>query len=340
MLRVVVRPGFFEAAQAPSTGVDERLLLERLATRLGVGIAWLEASRHDQILSWLMGGRADIAVSRFSDRALLDQGCAPTEAVDWVDDLVITAQADSDLVGVMTLDAPVFLHPSARHLKQQVTQLFPTIRVRNVPEEVSFEEMIRRVASGRYGCSVADSGLLGAHKARGLRVIASLTRQRPLAWGVRESSKRLLAAVNDFLFAEQVLSQTSQKPAFRDLDQVTAARVVRLVTRNSPTTCQVERGGLGGFEYNLVSAYARSRNLRIELVIPPVRTDPLDWLERGFGDLAALHEPVSDTTADRFLLTTSYRSVDLVSILVAGQITTGNAQELAGAQGVASRQVS
>jgi len=142
--------------------------------------------------------------------------------------------------------------------------------------------------------------------------------------------------VNDELFAEQVLARASRSAACRDLPEILEGRVLRLITRNSPTTCTVERGGLEGFEYDLVLSFVRELRLRLELVIPPPGVDPYQWLEQGFGDLAALHEPLDPSLERRFLLTESYRRVDLITLVSSREPPPAAVEDLAGRRVAAS----
>jgi membrane-bound lytic murein transglycosylase F len=209
-----------------------------------------------------------------------------------------------------------------------------------VPEEVPIEEMLRRVRTGRYDLTIVDSGIAEAERAaRRMVIIGPIAERRALVWIVREESSQLRLAIDRFLFAERVLAPTTKVAACRDLKQIRQAGVIRLVTRNSATTCTIDRGGLGGFEYDLAVSFARSLKVRLELVIPPPDIDPLDWLEQGYGDFAALHEPASPADGGRFLVSTPYRRVNLVSVVSVRSAPPGAVEDLAGVRVAASRPV-
>ncbi len=339
-LRVVVRPGFLHAPPAGGQRTDQVAALRQLAGRLGVRVRWVECRRNDQVLQWLLEGRGDIGVGRFSSAALLGTGAVPTAAVDWVEDLLVA-----------TPDTPYTSFPDAaganvRMLSSSLTPRLASalaqdgLRVVPVAEEVTLEELLRRVRLGRYGLGVVDSGVLDASPARGaVRVLGPLAERRPLVWAVREDAGRLRRAVDDFLFAEQVLARGRQVGVCRDLEEVRHSGVLRLVTRNSAVTCTVERGGLTGFEYELALELARQLRVRLELAVPPLGVDPVSWLEGGHGDLAALHEPMAPEDEGRFLSTRPYRLVDLVSVVPAQRPPVAAAVDLAGMEVVASRPV-
>jgi len=332
-LRVIVRPGFLSSPVHRHGWVDERALFRQLTSRLGVRLRWIEARRHDQVLDWLSTGRGDIASSRFSPAAVRDEDLAFTVAVEWLDDLVVTG-ADAPVISRDDLTrVPLHLHASRQAwlLRAAGEGFDGPLTTVPIPEEVPLEVVVRRVGMGRYPVTIVDSGILEAiGGSNNVRVVALWSERRPLVWAVRRESQRLLAATDDFLFAEQVLARASDTAACRDLTEIRKAGVLRLVTRNSPITCTMQRGGLEGFEYELARDFARRHGLRLELAIPPPGHDPLEWLEQGYGDLAALHEPVDPEDAGRFRVSSPYRFVDLVSVVPGRRDPPASVEDLAG----------
>ncbi len=342
-LRVIVRPGFGRWSVARGlNGVDQQSLLEVFAARIGVNLVLVPADRHDQILPWLLEGRGDIALARFSPADLEDVGgVMSTATVDWLVDEIVSTQ-DGPIATMEDLKNASVALPASLQRKilgegdGNLTQIEP------VPEEIPWEQILERVATARYQLTVADSALVESVRRSGseLRVVGRLAERRSLVWGVRRSSPQLLWAVDDFLFASEVLDRSQAEPECRDLRDIQRGRVLRLVTRNSPVTVTVERGGLKGFEYDLASAFARDLGVRLELAIPPPGTEPLDWLEAGYGDIAALHEPLPLEGAGGVWGSVAYRHVDLVAVVAERTVPLSEVEELAGLPIIASTSVS
>ncbi len=339
-LRVAVRPGFVDAAGQSGPDPDEAELLTLLAARLGVELRWIEAARHDQVLPMIRSGGADIGVIRFSPAFLHAHDLGDPSAIEWVEDVLVTSDSShiNDLESAR--GSSVHIH---RSLLTEAVHGFVRangLTVVEVPEEVTLEETMRRVASGRYPLTVTDSRFAHDRGALGrFRVLASVGGSRAVVWAVRNSSSRLRMAIDQFLFAERVLARTTKIPVCRDLSEIRRQGVLRLVTRNSATTYRVDRGGLGGFEYELVRSFARSIGVRLELSIPPPEIDPVAWLGQGHGDLAALHEPVAPEDQGSVLETISYRRVDLISVLSSRTRAPSSIGDLAGVRVAASRAV-
>jgi membrane-bound lytic murein transglycosylase F len=339
-LRVAVRPGFRTAPSNGTGGADEFILLGQLASRLGVKVEWIEAERHDRVLPMVRNGLADIGVIRFSPASLLDEGVRGTVAIDWVEDLLVSGRDSGFDSFEKVRGATVHLHRSAMTASLQSFLSEEGLKVEEVPEEVSVEEILQRVRGGRYDLTIVDSGIAETEQAsRRMVTIGPVAERRALVWAVREGSSQLRLAIDRFFFAERVLAGATGQPACRDLKQIRRAGALRLVTRNSATTCTVERGGLEGFEYDLAVSFARSLKVRLELSIPPPDVDPLEWLELGYGDLTALHEPLSPQDEGAFLVSEPYRRVDLVSVVSARTEPPAAVEDLAGVRIAASRPV-
>lgn len=342
-IRVIVRPGFGRwPTPRGLNGINQRKLIEDLAARLGVGLQWVQADRHDQILPWLLEGRGDIALSRFSPVDLDGvEGVKSTTTVDWVIDQVVATQ-DGPIATLADIGDQGIALPASFQRKivglghQGLRQVEP------VPGETPWEQILERVATGRYRVTVADSALVESVRRSGseLRVVATLAERRSLVFAVRRSSPLLLRAIDDFLFANAVLDRSLADPECRDLREIQGKRVLRLVTRNSPVTVTVERGGLKGFEYDLASAFAKDLGVRIELALPPPGIEPLEWLEAGYGDIAALHEPFPLEGAGGVSASVPYRHVDLVAVVASRTVPLSGVGELAGLPVIASTSVS
>jgi len=336
-LRVLVRPGF-DTSTIPGDGrVDEAELIWQLAARLQADVRWIEPPRHDQLIPWLLEGRGDLAVSRFSPADLVATGASPTSAIDWVEELLVTGRTAREGQATGPSDAVVLVPQPFQSPALDTILGQRGLQVEHVAEGEAIEAVLERVREGLSPYAIVDSGLVAA--TGGLEIVDSLHGPRPLVWALRQYNGGLRRSVDDFLFAEKVLGRTAPISSCRDLADIRRARVLRLITRNSPTTYTVERGGLEGYEYRLAYEFAREIGVRLELEIPPPGLDPMWWLERGFGDLVALHEPMAPADIGRFTASTSYREVDLVAVQPARRAPFAGVDDLAGMLVAASRSV-
>lgn len=340
-LRVVVRPGFGEWPTAYGLeGADEKELLSNLAARMGVELEWVVSPRNDEVVQLLVEGRGDIALRRFAPLDVLElEGVDSTATVDWVFDEFVATQ-DGPIATVEDMAAASIHLPDSLANRFKTGESIPEASLLEpVPEESSWEEVLTGVALGRFAATIADSGMVEAAQRSGLqlRVVKSLGKRRPLVWAVRAGNPQLKRMIDGFLFAEKTLRVGQVEPTCRDLRDIRRHRVLRLVTRNSPVTVTVSRGGLNGFEYDLISEFARELGVRLELAMPPPGTGPLEWLRMGYGDIAALHEPptLGDSHEGRYS-SRAYRWVDLVAVVASRTVPLSRVEDLAGLSVAAS----
>ncbi|MFP8965812.1 membrane-bound lytic murein transglycosylase MltF [Pokkaliibacter sp. CJK22405] len=71
------------------------------------------------------------------------------------------------------------------------------------------------------------------------------------------------------------------------LSRIDDRGVLRVATRNIPTAYYEDAQGPAGFEYDLLSAFAKERNLKLELTIVRNRSDLFDLLKQRNVDMAA-----------------------------------------------------
>jgi len=340
-IRVAVRPGFFDSPAPPTQEGDQESQLRHLAARIGAEIQWVEVEGHDELIEVLESGRADLVVARFSAAPLLGTQSVPTAPVEWVSDYLV-AGAKMPELGMGDLRGGR-VHIQLSGLNPAVRSALEGLDLEIVPvsENLSAEQLLGMVASGAIPLTVTDSGILERTPDTGsVQLFGPITERRPVVWAVRAANLQLRRAIDDFLFAEKVLTRGARARACRDIQQIRVAKVLRVVTRNSPTTCYVTGGGLEGFEYELAVEFAREQRMRLELSIPPPGVDPLDWLARGFGDIAILHEPIQPTREGEFLISKPYWYVDLVGVLSRRSEAAISIENLAGVEIVASSPVS
>lgn len=340
-IRVAIRPGFLESSAPPNEEGDQKTQLRHLAARIGAEIRWVEPESNDLLIETLESGGADLVVSRFSAAPLLGTRSVPTAPVEWVADFLVASGKMpgmnlEDLRGGRVHVQLSGLNPAARSALEDLGLV-----VVPASESLSAEELLAMVSNGAIPLTVIDSGILERSPENGsVQLFGPITERRPVVWAVRAENLQLRRAIDDFLFAEKVLTRGSRARACRDLHQIRVARVLRVVTRNSPTTCFVDRGGLEGFEYELAVEFAREQRLRLELSIPPPGVDPLDWLERGFGDIAILHEPAPPTREGQFLVSAPYRYVDLIGVVSQRSEAAISVDDFAGVEVAGSPSVS
>ena len=124
---------------------------------------------------------------------------------------------------------------------------------------------------------------LAAHRLR-----SALT----LAWAVLWGSGFLFATVGcQERIDDGTLGDPNRPPAIahplldRDLDQMQSSGVLRLITHYNSSSYFIHKGGQAGFDFELISHFAREQGLSVEVVVPEPNEELVSLLNSGRGDV-------------------------------------------------------
>lgn len=102
------------------------------------------------------------------------------------------------------------------------------------------------------------------------------------------------------------------EPFYLDFKEIKKRGSIRMITRYSPTSYFLLSGMDRGFEFELVSRFAKENDLKVEVVLVRPNEDPIVALEQGEGDLIADHFVVTEERLDRVAFSKPYNFVNQV----------------------------
>lgn len=111
------------------------------------------------------------------------------------------------------------------------------------------------------------------------------------------------------------LLATITEPTYRDLAEIKASGVLRVITSYSSSTYFLHRGIQAGFEYELVKNFAKENDLALEVVIIGEDENPYDLLNSGAGDLIAASYTITEERKEVVDFTRPYNLVDQLIVL-------------------------
>ncbi len=269
----------------------ERDLAADFAGQLGLEAEIVYTEGHDDLIPALLEGRGDLIVASLTVTPARRKRVAFSAPIDMVREQVVCRQEVSDLAKPADLDGrELAVRPSSSYhaTLTKLQQDVPGLTIEAVDERLDTEQIIQRVATGELELTVADSSIVEAARRYlpGIKAAFDLTDERPVAWAVRPDAPKLLESLNLFLGSSKLLER--REAVYRDdLPGLKKRGVLRVLTRNNATTYYLHRGELVGFEYDLAQEFAKRHGLKIEIMVPPARTDLLPWLLAGRGDVVA-----------------------------------------------------
>ena len=102
------------------------------------------------------------------------------------------------------------------------------------------------------------------------------------------------------------------EPVKFDFEEIQKRGTLRMITRYSSRSYFLLRGRDRGFEYELVSRFARENGLKVEVVLIGTHEDPLHFLETGEGDLIADHLAINKALQDQVTFSKPYNFIEQV----------------------------
>jgi len=341
----VLRPQLSLSEHLPRRGYSldfEVDLIDAYARSRELEVEWVYVDSRADLFPALLDGRGDLIAGNLTVTEERKRRVSFTVPVAIAREQVVTRLGDAAIETIDDLEGRrIAIRPSSsfRATVDELLQAYPGIEIEDVPERFDTEEIIRRVAVGDYDLTVADSNLVQAVLGyrSDVKPAIDLTQDRPIAWALRPTSRKLLQDLNMYLTASQLTDRIGSL-AIGDLDAVKQRRVLRVLTRNNAATYFLYRGELVGFEYEFIKEFARQQELRLEIVVPPSAEDLLPWLLEGRGDIvAAAMTPTAGRRAQGVSFSKPYNFVSQVLVARSDEKELNEPLDLNGRQVVVRR---
>ncbi len=155
------------------------------------------------------------------------------------------------------------------------------------------------------------------------------TQKYQLALAIRSVKiPRLLVLV---MFVLPFLSLTScTEEQLPQIEQIKKRGVLKIITRNSPTTYYERADGLAGVEYELAEAFAKSIGVKTEYVVNDNLKEIIEAVNNGSVDLAAAGLTVTSEREKQLRFAPSYQTITSKLVFKQGKKWPRNISQLNG----------
>lgn len=280
--------------------------LDEFARLEGRPLQLVPVSAFGELIPSLLAGRGDVIAAGLTVTAERKKQLAFTRSTQSVDEVLVGRLGDataprnaSQLAGrrVVVPTGSAFVESLAAIDGVEIEQR----DVIHAPDELAMG-----VASGEIPLTVVDTLRLEAIEQyqRGLVRLFPIATGRPIAFAVRLGDQKLRSRLDSFLIARAFtgdeVAQTS------DLPVIEKRKTLRVLTRNNAVSFYMYKGNREGFDYELIKAFAKSRKLRLEVVLAPSYADLIPMLKAGRGDVIAASLTATDERAKDVSFTRPY----------------------------------
>ena len=307
-LRVLYQPHHRDSLSV--SGI-ERAMLERFAKENGLSLEWIPVKNNWSLLPELVSGKGDIIIGQGQsiEAGLTDQARFTLPWVTSRQQVVVRADTTqiSSLNDLALRQVALKKSSNVWHAMTDLAQNNPSMDLVVIPEQLSREEVMQRVASGQYDVTIADSDFLDEYLPQHpeLTVAYDLTSGEAKSWAVNAKAKDLQTALNQFLNKNH-LEFNIAEVHLDDLPRIKERKVLRLITYSNPVNYFFNGGRFYGFEYELLRKFARSEKMRVDVVLANSHDEMQQLLVNGEGDIIAAGLPVNSVSGNKVQFTNPY----------------------------------
>ena len=293
ILRVLApaRPEKEHLPRAEDPFERERELAAEYARELGLDLAYVPVDRPEDVIPWLLEGKGDVTLVKRPPGELRSEGVSYSVALKKLRELVVTradGQEIQSLEDVAGLRIAVLRSGQLTRSLAELEQNLPGAEIVEVNGPFTPDDLLYRVGRGELEAALVDSNwwqVTSGYRSD-LRIALELPAEHRVVAATRADSPELLESVNDFIVAATA-GRRRRTLSTGDLPSIAETGALRVLIPNEAPSYFLQRGELRGFEYELAKEFASRQGLRLEIVVPPQRSDLIPWLLEGRADMVA-----------------------------------------------------
>jgi len=290
---------------------EERSMIEQFAAQSKMEIEWIKVKHSWQLVPKLLSGEGDLIVGQGASITGGIRGQVKfTSAWTNIGQQVVVRTDTTDINSLEDLQSrQVALKKSSPHwdVMADMARKHRGMDLLDIPEYIEQETIMQRVAIGQYDVTIANSTFLENYLPQHQELTAAfdLSDKEIKTWAVRLQAHQLHKELNRFLNKNHLHMRLADVH-LNDLPNMRLRKILRVITYQSPSNYYFEGGRLRGFEYDLVKKFAKSKNMRVNMVIAKSHQEMQELLLQGKGDIIAASLPLDSIKNENISFTNAY----------------------------------
>lgn len=263
--------------------------LEQFAQEKGFTLEIISVDKFADLIPALLSGKGDIIATNYTVTFVRKRHLQFTLPIaSTTEYLVMSAKAKSMAKGSELNKRTLHIQSRTSYslTAQGLAKAFPKLAIKYIPQHLTNEDLLDKVADGSYDLTILDSNILSTSLGYRDDIKKSLqaNSKNDIAWAVRPGSN-LLHELN--LFIKQNIKRPASKVKPKTAWQkIVQKNLIRIVLRNSISSYYIWKGELHGFNYDLARSFAKDNNLQYEIIVAPDNIALLDYVAQGKADIA------------------------------------------------------
>jgi membrane-bound lytic murein transglycosylase F len=293
-LRILVQRDYSRVSylpRKPSPLAEQLAVAEAFASSHGLRPELVLVSSFAKLIPALEAGKGDIIVANLTINDQRLKKISFSVPVDHVKEMIVVSKNNDSIKTVADLNGKkvmVNVGSTFWHALQWLKKnKYPAIDILSAPDHTNREQLLDILVTGDIDATIMDDNLVDIFESyrNDIKVAINFSSQRNIGWGIRKNAVQLVSEINRYLQLEHAVDE--KRNIFSgDFDLIKKRKTLRVLLRNNSASYFLYRGELMGFEYEIISEFARFHNLRLKVIVPPGHDDFYDWLIDGKADLA------------------------------------------------------
>lgn len=329
-LRVLVRSDVDDFLPPQANPVHAELeALEEFAKQQGRALQLVPVNAFSELIPSLLAGKGDVIAAGLSATDQRKKVVAFTRPTASVDEIVVGRAGDPALpTGVEQLKGRTVVVPKGSAFVETLRSL-EGVQIEERDGLQAPDQLAMEVADGAISLTVLDTLRLDVIRQyqAGLAPLFPIAKGRPIAFALRPGDQKLRARLDAFLIARAFSDEVEE---LGDLPAIEKRKTLRVLTRNNAVSFYLYKGNREGFDYELIKSFAKSRKLRIEVVLAPSYADLVPMLRAGRGDVIAASLTATAERAQEVSFTRPYLLVKELFVQKKGAPALTSLEQLRG----------
>lgn len=290
-LRVLAWSGYEHYLTKAGSPVQlEQQYIEQFAKQKNWQIEYVYKEKFTDLIPALKADEGDVIVSNLTITSDRQKHVAFTQPIVETTEFLVMGKNGVDMVNSDDLaKRAIAVQPGTSYAVTAIDleKIHPDLEIVAPPEKLTYQDTFDKVANADYDVTIVDDNILASTLMyrSDLKKSIQANKLRFIGWAVAKHNHPLKIALNQFL-VQQNITVKHKIPNKNEWDLINERGTIRFVMRNNIASYYLWKGQLMGFHYELARDFAKTYNLKYEILVAPDNESLFTYIKDGKADIA------------------------------------------------------